>query len=111
MAEARMAMTGVRVDAGMSLQRFIDEIFFAHRHTAYPVVMDGETVGLISFRDALPVPRDQWPRVLVRERTRPRDEVLVVDAARDLAESPSWRSTRCTERSCWSAAAQPACSR
>jgi predicted transcriptional regulator len=97
MAEAHMALTGVRVadvmvaepvtaDAGMSLQRFIDEIFFAHRYTAYPVVMDGETVGLISFRDALPVPRDRWPWVLVRERARPRDEVLVVDAGRDLAD-------------------------
>jgi Zn-dependent protease len=97
MAEAHMALTGVRVadvmvakpvtvDADTSLQRFIDEIFFAHRHTAYPVVADGETVGLISFRDALPVPREEWQRVRVRERTRRRDELLVVDAARDLAD-------------------------
>jgi predicted transcriptional regulator len=81
-----MVAKPVTVDADTSLQRFIDEIFFAHRHTAYPVVADGETVGLISFRDALPVPREQWQRVRVRERTRRRDELLVVDAARDLAD-------------------------
>jgi Zn-dependent protease len=95
--EARAALSGVRVGDVMvaepvtvgpdvSLQRFIDDVFFPHRHTAYPVVEDGEVIGLVSFRDALQTPRDQWHRVRVRDRMLPRERALVVDADRDLAD-------------------------
>jgi CBS domain-containing protein len=96
-AESRRALTGVQVadvmvaepvtvDPDLTLRRFMEDVFFADRHTAYPVVVDGEAVGLISFRDVLDVPREQWDRLRVRDVMRTRDRVPVIEATRDLAE-------------------------
>jgi Zn-dependent protease len=95
MAETRTAGSGLRVadvmvadpvtvEPALSLQRFIEDVFFAHRHTAYPVTVDGAAVGLVSFRDALGVPRDRWHAVRVGDRMHPLGDVLVVDAGQDL---------------------------
>ena len=80
-----MVRNPVSVPADLPLDRFFDDVFLAHRHTAYPVVDDGP-VGLVSFRDALNVPRDQWPHLRVADRMLPLEQVLVVDADRDLAD-------------------------
>jgi len=80
-----MVRDPVSVRADLPLDRFFDDVFLAHRHTAYPVVDDGP-VGLVSFRDALDVPRDQWPHMRVADRMLPLERALVVDADRELAD-------------------------
>lgn len=96
LVNARAALGGLRVGdimvrdpisvpVDLPLDRFFDDVFLAHRHTAHPVVDDGP-VGLVSFRDALDVPRDQWPHLRVADRMLPLEQVLVVDADRDLAD-------------------------
>lgn len=79
-----MVRDPVAVPADFSLQRFFDEIFLPHRHTAYPVIEE-EPIGVVSFRDALATPREQWPSVSVRDRMRPLERTQVVDAERDIA--------------------------
>ena len=80
-----MVTDPVCVPADLSLDRFVDELFLAHRHTAYPV-LDGDAVaGLVSFRDVVAAPREQWPHLRVADRMRPLDRVLVVDADGALA--------------------------
>jgi Zn-dependent protease len=84
LVQAREALAGLRaselmvpdpvtVDAGTSVQTFINRVFFLTRHTAYPVVDDGRPVGIVSFRRALDVPRRDWPATDVDE--------LMVDAS------------------------------
>lgn len=80
-----MVRDPISVPADLPLDRFFDDVFLAHRHTAYPVVDDGP-VGLVSFRDALDVPRDQWPHLRVGDRMLPLEQALVIDADRDLAD-------------------------
>ena len=71
-AVAHVALSGLRVrdamvaapitvDADLSLERFMDDVFLMHRFTAYPVVDGGVTVGLVTYRDAATVPRPHWP--------------------------------------------------
>jgi Zn-dependent protease/CBS domain-containing protein len=99
MAEARTALAGLRaadvmvrnpvvVDPDLTLDRFIDDVFFRHRHTAYPVVApDGTVLGIVSFRRVAEVDRADWPRLTVRDRMLPLDQVVVLDAGMDLSEA------------------------
>jgi Zn-dependent protease/CBS domain-containing protein len=99
MAEARTALAGLRVadvmvrnpvvvDPDLTLDRFIDDVFFRHRHTAYPVVAaDGTVLGIVSFRHVAEVDRADWPRLTVRDRMLPLDRVVVLDAGMDLSEA------------------------
>jgi MFS family permease/CBS domain-containing protein len=67
----------------LTLERFVEDVFLTHRHTAYPVMGEGvDVVGIISIRDALEVPREQWPTTRVRDRMIAREEshVLTMDA-------------------------------
>jgi len=81
-----MVADPVRVSADLPLDRFVDEVFLAHRHTAYPVEQGDAVAGLVSFRDVLAVPRDQWAELRVADRMRPLDRALVVDVDRALAD-------------------------
>jgi CBS domain-containing protein len=38
----------------------MEDAFFPTRHTAVPVLEDGDAVGLVSFRQALRLPRESW---------------------------------------------------
>jgi Zn-dependent protease/CBS domain-containing protein len=61
-----MVRDPVTVGAETSLQNFLDQVFLPTRHTAYPVMDGGSPAGIVSFRDALEVPRAQWPTTSVR---------------------------------------------
>jgi Zn-dependent protease/CBS domain-containing protein len=56
-----MVSDPVTVDAGTSVQTFMDRVFYPTRHTAYPVMDGGEPIGLVSFRQALALPPQEWP--------------------------------------------------
>jgi Zn-dependent protease/CBS domain-containing protein len=68
-----MVRDPVTVEADASVQRFMDEAFLPTRHTAFPVLDRGRPLGLVSFRDALALPRESWPIVRVRELARESD--------------------------------------
>jgi Zn-dependent protease/CBS domain-containing protein len=82
-ASARAALTGLRaadamirepvtVPADASVQDFMDDVFLATRHTTFPVVDDGvRPAGIVSFRQALELPRAAWSTVPVREIMAP----------------------------------------
>ena len=81
-----MVRDPVMVSPDLTLDRFVEEVFLNHRHTAYPVQDDaGEVVGIISVRDALDLPRDQWAGLHVSERMTRRDDSLVIEADTELA--------------------------
>jgi len=68
----------------MPLDRFIDDVFLTHRHTAYPVLgLRGEVVGLLTVRDVLELPRAEWAAMTVHDRMLPVERSLVLDAEED----------------------------
>ncbi|MER3488203.1 MAG: site-2 protease family protein [Chloroflexota bacterium] len=84
----------VTVPADLSLGEFMDEIAWSRRYTTYPVVDDGEVVGLLAFRCVAEVPRGEWDERTVRECMLPRERVPVLrederafDALAELSES------------------------
>ena len=62
-----MVRDPVTVEAGTSVQSFINRVFIPTRHTAYPVMEDGRPVGIVSFRDALEVPPEDWSTTMIEE--------------------------------------------
>jgi len=59
------------VRADLSLQDFIDEYVFHGRHQAYPVLEDGQPVGIVSLQQIRNAPREDWARRTVRETMTP----------------------------------------
>jgi len=97
LVETEAALTGLRVGDVMvrrpvtvapdlPLDRFFEDVFLRHRHTAYPVVAD-DGIGLVSYRDALATPRERWAVTRVADRMVPADRVLVLDADQPLADA------------------------
>lgn len=103
-AEAQMAVTtdvlgGMRVADLMvaqpfdvspdtPLDRFMDDVFLARRHTAYPVVAGGgHPLGILSFRDVAKRPREDWPHRTAGEAMVPVDRALVLAGDEDLREA------------------------
>jgi Zn-dependent protease/CBS domain-containing protein len=101
----RQALDGLRVADLMipapatvgpdeTLGTFMDEIVWARRHTTYPVVDNGQALGLLAFRSVAAVPRNEWDGRRVREVMLPRERLPVfaeddelVDALVELGES------------------------
>jgi Zn-dependent protease len=84
----------VTVPAGMSIGRFMDEVAWSRRYTSYPVMEDGDVVGLLAFRCVAEVPRREWEARLVRDCMIPRERVPVlheddtaVEALAELSEA------------------------
>ena len=83
-----MVRDPVTVDGEMSVREFIDDVFLTYRHTAYPVTADGgEVVGIVSVREVLELPREQWEGMHVRDRMHSVDSSLVIDSESPLADA------------------------
>ena len=61
-----------------TLGEFMDKVAGAARHTAYPVVDDGEVLGVLPFTAVLRTPRSEWDSHRVRDCMLGRDEVPVL---------------------------------
>lgn len=83
-----MVRDPVTVSDDMPLDRFIDDVFLTHRHTAYPVLAtSGQVIGLLTVRDVLELPREQWAQLRVRDRMLSVDHSLVVDSEEPLSDA------------------------
>ncbi len=83
-----MVSRPVSVRSDMPLDRFMNDVFLAHRHTAYPVVgLDGDAVGLVSFRRVLGTPSDAWTSRSIEDVMVPLERAPVVPSDADLREA------------------------
>ncbi len=58
-----------------TLGEFMDGVAGVARFTSYPVVRNGDVLGVLSLRRVLETPRSEWDERHVRERMLPRTEV------------------------------------
>jgi len=82
-----MVADPIEVPAAMTVERFLDEVVTSHRHLVYPVVIAGQPVGLVSFRDALRVRREERAATPVEHAMVPLARVLVLDGERPLVDA------------------------
>jgi len=82
-----MAREVVAVPPGLSLAGLVDEHFWRHHVTSFPVVEGGRVLGIVSLRDLERVARDAWPATTVREVMRPLTEALTASPRESLWEA------------------------
>lgn len=82
-----MVPNPVTVPSQLSLGRLMDDVVWSHRYTTYPVVDDGQAVGLLHFRRLAEVPREEWDARTVRESMLPLDSVPKLHAGDELVDA------------------------
>jgi Zn-dependent protease len=58
---AAMSPSPVTAPGEISLEQLAHDFFLGGRHTRYPVMLDGQVVGLVSLSRVKAIPRDRWP--------------------------------------------------
>ena len=76
----------VTADPDQTLGEFMDGVAGVARYTAYPVVRDGEVLGVLPLRRVLETPRGEWDERRVRECMLQRDEVPLLRQDEDALE-------------------------
>ena len=61
-----MTPNPVTVPASVTVAQFLDDYLPRHRHSAFPVVADGQTVGLVTLQRISQVPADERGRTTLR---------------------------------------------
>lgn len=78
----------VTAPAGMTLDRFMNEIHMRRRYSSYPVVgADGSLAGLVTFTAAAAVPTERWPLTRVSDVALSAEAATVVDADSPLGDA------------------------
>jgi Zn-dependent protease len=80
-----MVRRPVTVEPELTLGQFLDEVVAARRFTTYPVVRNGEPLGLLPFRCVAQVPRAEWDEKTVGDCMLPLSQVTVFSPREDLA--------------------------
>lgn len=81
-----MVADPVTAHPDLTLREFMDRVFLAHRHTAYPVTEGPRALGIVSFRQVADAPEARWDSERLAERMVPLAEALVVAPTAPLAE-------------------------
>jgi Zn-dependent protease len=73
-----MVRDPVTIGPELALDEVMDGVVWRHRHSAYPVVRDGEALGLLPLRCVFELPRDEWPSHHVSDCMLSRNDVPTV---------------------------------
>jgi Zn-dependent protease len=97
-ATIRTALSGLRVRDAMvtepesipaesTVAAFVSGPFARSRHAAYPVMRDGQPVGLLHYRQLAAIPLGDWDRTRAVDAAVPIDEAPTISPDDDLAEA------------------------
>jgi Zn-dependent protease len=93
---AVMSFPAVAVLPDFKVSRFIDEILTRHKHSTFPVAVEGRLHGIVDLKKLREVPREEWDGRTIRDVMDPVSEGLFISvqasldhAARKLRASPS----------------------
>ena len=82
-----MLRNPVMADPDQTIATFVDATAGSPRHALYPVVRNGELVGLLPFRRVAHVPRDEWSRRAVSECMLAADALPVLSEDDELLDA------------------------
>lgn len=73
-----MTDTLVSVDYNLSVQEVVDSYFYKYKFTIFPVIKNGEIVGIISIDSAKHVPKESWRQTTVGSITTSLADNIIV---------------------------------
>jgi Zn-dependent protease len=71
-----MTRSVVHVPADLSVPRLVEEVFWPHHVSSFPVIEGGRVVGLVTVNQLKRVPRARWADTRVRDLMHPLDRNL-----------------------------------
>jgi Zn-dependent protease/CBS domain-containing protein len=77
----------IHVSPDLSVARVVDEFFWRHRVSTFPVVVDGRVVGIVGLERIKALPRERWSEVLVHDLMLPLSESLITTPETSLWEA------------------------
>jgi Zn-dependent protease/predicted transcriptional regulator len=69
----------VALDAGMTIQRFVDDVLLLNGRRCFTITENGTFAGLVTPADVRKIERNRWPEARLIEIMRPLDQVRTVD--------------------------------
>lgn len=66
------------VDDHLSVQELVDNYFYKHKYTTFPVIRNGEAIGIVNIDSVRKIPKESWSRTAVGSITTPLGDSLVV---------------------------------
>jgi Zn-dependent protease len=66
------------VHPSISIQQLVDEYFMMYKHGGFPVVSNGNNLGLVTEHDVQQVKRERWDKVTVEEIMKPWDKLVTI---------------------------------
>ncbi|NIM07053.1 MAG: CBS domain-containing protein [Armatimonadetes bacterium] len=88
----------VTVAAEMTLEELVNDYFLVYNYAAFPVLRDGEVVGLIHLSDARKIPRERWISTAVGELVAPLRDQQVIAPEEDAWEAMAKMASEGTGR-------------
>src|ERR671915_1680667 len=79
-AEDVMARDLLAMPPTITIRDAVDDYFMRHDHGAFPVQVEGRTVGLVTLRGVKRVPRDEWDARRVEEVMSPLSDQVSVSS-------------------------------
>jgi Zn-dependent protease/CBS domain-containing protein len=65
------------VSPDITIQQLVSDFFLTHSHSAYPVVVDGNVVGMVTMDGVRSIPKERRETEVVREAMLPREKILI----------------------------------
>ncbi len=70
-----------------TVEQFVSEYLLRFRHEVYPVLADGQILGLASIQDAKQLPKDRWKTAYVKDIMRPLEKMVMVRPNQEAVEA------------------------
>ncbi|RJQ54970.1 MAG: CBS domain-containing protein [Actinobacteria bacterium] len=93
-----MTKDPLTIPADISVREAVDRYFLAHKYGGFPVVRDGEPIGVVSLADLREVPPAEWDTKTVAEAMAPLGPDTVVSAETHVADLLSCLHSRKCDR-------------
>jgi Zn-dependent protease/predicted transcriptional regulator len=74
----------VHVTPELTVEALVNDYFWRHHVSSFPVVDDGRLLGVVGIHDLGRLPREQWPASRVRDVMRPATDTLVASPRESL---------------------------
>lgn len=82
----------------VSVESFVRDHLLVADQRAYPILADGQLVGLATVEDVRRVPQERWPLTLVSEIMTPAEELVTVTPSSDAEQALELLSRRDVEQ-------------
>jgi Zn-dependent protease/predicted transcriptional regulator len=73
-----MSPTVHTVDPNSTLKDVVDNNFLVYKHGGFPVVEDGDSLGIIALSDIKKIPKEKWSQKQCREVMTPFDRLVFI---------------------------------